>query len=106
MVWIAFLPCAVQQQASGVWVHRGFFEGARQHAEAIIKVIQQAHRQEGRSLPVWVSGHSLGGAYANCLMLHLLDSGATSQLFEAGDPSRSPLETSLPSITRPGTHCW
>ena len=70
-----------------MWVHRGFYEGARQHAEAIIRVIQQAHRQEGRSLPVWVSGHSLGGAYANCLMLHLLDSRATSQLFEAGDPS-------------------
>lgn len=65
-------------------VHHGFYQGAKKHADAIISVIKLAHLQAGHSLPVWVSGHSLGGAYANCVMLHLLESRSTSQLFEAG----------------------
>lgn len=78
------LTSAEQQDESGVFVHHGFYLGARQHADAIIRVIQQAHQQAGHCLPVWVTGHSLGGAYANCVMLHLLESRSTSQLFQAG----------------------
>eukprot|EP00884_Botryococcus_braunii_P015289 jgi/Botrbrau1/2443/Bobra.0226s0002.1 len=39
------------------------------------------------SLPkkaVWVTGHSLGGAYASCMFLHLLASRGTAQLFGGG----------------------
>lgn len=38
----------------------------------------------GKRLPVWVTGHSLGGGYANALALHLLANRATAQLFGAG----------------------
>lgn len=78
------MKLAEDQEHSGIHVHHGFYEGARQHADAIVSVIQQSNREAGRVLPVWVSGHSLGGAYANCVMLHLLESCETSRLFEAG----------------------
>lgn len=65
-------------------VHRGFYEGAKQHAESIVSVIRERNAEAGRTLPVWVSGHSLGGAYANCVMLHLLASRTTAHLFQAG----------------------
>ena len=73
------------QEQPGIFVHHGFYEGARQHADAIVSVIQQRNREVGRALPVWVSGHSLGGAYANCIMLHLLSNRKTTHLFTAGN---------------------
>lgn len=69
---------------SSLHIHRGFLEGATQQAEAIVEAIQGAHANSERALPVWVTGHSLGGAYANCLMLHLLESRGTARLFMAG----------------------
>ena len=69
---------------SGTQVHAGFWEGAKQHIEDIKQVVQQQNSQAGRHLPVWITGHSLGGGYANCFMLHLLASKRTADMFSAG----------------------
>ena len=66
-------------------VHSGFWEGAKQHIPDIKDLVQQQNRQAGRRLPVWITGHSLGGGYANCMMLHLLANKQTSELFSAGE---------------------
>ncbi|KAL3143242.1 hypothetical protein ABBQ38_002093 [Trebouxia sp. C0009 RCD-2024] len=68
-------------------VHSGFWEGAKQHVEDIKQVVQQQNRQAHRRLPVWITGHSLGGGYANCVMLHLLANKRTADLFSAGGGS-------------------
>lgn len=65
-------------------MHRGFAEGARQHLDAIVSTIQAANAIAEKPLPVWISGHSLGGAYANCLMLQLLERKSSAKLFAAG----------------------
>ncbi len=65
-------------------MHRGFYEGARRHLGEIAAVVAAADAAEGTRLRVWVTGHSLGGGYANALALHLLASRATAQLFGAG----------------------
>lgn len=63
-------------------MHRGFYEGAKRHLEEIAGVVHAARKR----LPVWVTGHSLGGGYANALALHLLANRATAELFGAGMP--------------------
>jgi hypothetical protein len=68
-------------------VHRGFYEGAKRHREEIAAVVGARDRAAGRRLPVWVTGHSLGGGYANALALHLLANRATAELFGAGENS-------------------
>jgi len=70
---------------NGTQVHAGFWEGAKQHIEDIKQVVQQQNSQAGRRLPVWITGHSLGGGYANCMMLHLLASKRTADIFSAGE---------------------
>ena len=65
-------------------MHRGFYEGARQHAESINGIVQQVRGAHRDPTPVWVTGHSLGGGYANALLLHLLAQRQGSQLFSAG----------------------
>lgn len=65
-------------------VHSGFYEGARKHAENIVSLVRLQQRRRGHSLPVWVTGHSLGGGYANCLILHLLAQQQGAHLFSAG----------------------
>lgn len=69
---------------SGIKVHRGFYEGAKRHLEEIAAVVSERDSKARRRLPVWVTGHSLGGGYANALALHLLANRATAQLFGAG----------------------
>lgn len=69
----------------GTQVHSGFWQGAKQHVEDIKQVVQEQDRQAGRHLPVWITGHSLGGGYANCMMLHLLANKRTADLFSAGE---------------------
>lgn len=66
------------------YVHSGFWEGARQHVADITKVVQLQNSRARHHLPVWVTGHSLGGGYANCMMLHLLANKRTKDLFSAG----------------------
>ena len=66
-------------------VHSGFWQGAKQHIEDIKQVVQQQNSQARRRLPVWITGHSLGGGYANCVMLHLLANKRTADLFSAGE---------------------
>ena len=65
-------------------VHSGFWEGAKQHIEDIKQVVQQQNSQAHCRLPVWMTGHSLGGGYANCMVLHLLANKHTADLFSAG----------------------
>jgi predicted alpha/beta-fold hydrolase len=67
-----------------VKVHRGFYEGAKRHLEEIAAVVRARDSAAGKRLPVWVTGHSLGGGYANALALHLLANRATAELFGAG----------------------
>lgn len=60
-------------------------------------------RQDGKERPpaVWLTGHSLGGGYANCVMLHLLANKSCSALFGGGGGALPlpPHDTSfLPSI--------
>ncbi|BDA46815.1 hypothetical protein COCOBI_09-2680 [Coccomyxa sp. Obi] len=69
---------------SAIKVHRGFYEGAKRHLEEIAAVVSERDSEAGKRLPVWVTGHSLGGGYANALALHLLANRATAQLFGAG----------------------
>ena len=40
-----------------------------------------------RSVPVWITGHSLGGGYAAALFLHLLTLRQFGTLFPAGKPA-------------------
>ena len=77
---------------NGTQVHAGFWEGAKQHIEDIKQVVQQQNSLAGRRLPVWITGHSLGGGYANCMMLHFLASKRTADIFSAGEKL-------------PGCHC-
>ena len=65
-------------------MHRGFYSGATEHLEDIVLALRQIDRDEGKKLPVWVTGHSLGGAYCNALLLQLLESGRNKDLFEEG----------------------
>lgn len=65
-------------------MHRGFYEGAKRHLEEIAGVVSERDNAAGARLPVWVTGHSLGGGYANALALHLLANRATAQLFGTG----------------------
>ena len=65
-------------------VHRGFYEGAKAHAEDIVQYVNEAMAAYGRKVPVWVTGHSLGGGYANCLILHMLAQRQGAKLFSAG----------------------
>ena len=77
-------------------VHSGFWEGAKQHVEDIKQVVQQQNRQAHRHLPVWITGHSLGGGYANCVMLHLLANKRTADLFSAGESLHQRWYNSMP----------
>ena len=76
--------CCFVGSLPGAQVHSGFWEGAKQHIPDIKSLVQQQNRRAGRRLPVWITGHSLGGGYANCMMLHLLANKQTSELFSAG----------------------
>ncbi len=65
-------------------VHGGFYNGAKRHLSEIATVVRACDEKAGRRLPVWVTGHSLGGGYANALALHLLAQRNTAELFGAG----------------------
>ena len=69
----------------GTQVHSGFWEGAKQHIEDIKQVVQRQNRQAPQQLPVWITGHSLGGGYANCMMLQLLANKRTAEIFSTGE---------------------
>ena len=77
-------PPRVRAGRGAVQVHRGFYEGAKRHLEEIAQAVAAADSAAGGRLPVWVTGHSLGGGYANALALHLLAGRATAELFGAG----------------------
>lgn len=40
-------------------------------------------------LQVWITGHSLGGGYANAVVLHMLANRSCAELFAAGALSRT-----------------
>ena len=65
-------------------MHGGFYNGAKRHLSEIATVVRACDEKAGRRLPVWVTGHSLGGGYANALALHLLAQRNTAELFGAG----------------------
>ena len=65
-------------------VHAGFWLGASQHVADITRIVKQQNSRAGHRLPVWITGHSLGGGYANCMVLHLLANKRTKDLFSAG----------------------
>ena len=67
-------------------MHGGFYNGAKRHLAEIAAVVRACDERAGRRLPVWVTGHSLGGGYANALALHLLAQQNTAELFGAGTP--------------------
>lgn len=67
-------------------MHGGFYNGAKRHLAEIATVVRACDERAGRRLPVWVTGHSLGGGYANALALHLLAQQNTAELFGAGAP--------------------
>ena len=76
-----------------VKVHGGFYNGAKRHLAEIAGVVKACDERAGQRLPVWVTGHSLGGGYANALALHLLAQRNTAELFGAG-VAALPLECS------------
>lgn len=41
-------------------------------------------RESGFILQVWLTGHSLGGGYANAVVLHMLANRSCAELFAAG----------------------
>lgn len=65
-------------------MHNGFYHGAQTCLAAIVAAVQALDGAARRRLPVWVSGHSLGGGYANCLMLEMLANRSAAELFGAG----------------------
>ena len=67
-------------------MHGGFYNGAKRHLAEIAAVVRACDERACRRLPVWVTGHSLGGGYANALALHLLAQQNTAELFGAGTP--------------------
>jgi len=67
------LPCSAETLAA-VRVHGGFFgeyEGLRSSVLALVRQRLERHRQDGRRVNVYVTGHSLGGAVACLLALDL-----------------------------------
>ena len=82
----AALLCAGR---GAIKVHGGFYNGAKRHLGEIATVVHACDERAGRRLPVWVTGHSLGGGYANALALHLLAQRNTAELFGAGQCAAS-----------------
>ena len=58
--------------------------------------------ESGIILQVWITGHSLGGGYANAVVLHMLANRACAELFAAGAHSSVPSHV---SSTRPTWNC-
>lgn len=83
---------------SAIKVHGGFYNGAKRHLAEIATVVRACDEKAGRRLPVWVTGHSLGGGYANALALHLLAQRNTAELFGAGQLFVYSLESCLKSL--------
>ncbi|KAK9814112.1 hypothetical protein WJX72_000806 [[Myrmecia] bisecta] len=85
------VPLVANERATGnhgaINVHKGFYEGAKQQIDAIVAAVRGQDRRARRRLPVWISGHSLGGGYANCVMLHMLANREIAELFAAGGGS-------------------
>jgi len=72
-------------------VHAGMYHGVSRHLPTIQEAIAHAESdaassQDGEQAPppVWLTGHSLGGGYANCVMLHLLATKSCAELFRGG----------------------
>ena len=86
-----FASCACAAGRGAVKVHGGFYNGAKRHLAEIVTVVRACDEKAGTRLPVWVTGHSLGGGYANALALHLLAQQNTAELFGAGAPVISAL---------------
>ena len=87
-----FADCACAAGRGAIKVHGGFYNGAKRHLAEIATVVRACDEKAGVRLPVWVTGHSLGGGYANALALHLLAQRNTAELFGAGAPVISALE--------------
>ena len=65
----------------GIWVHRGYYSIARE----ILHRLHERHLPADE--PIWVTGHSLGGAVALLVYLHLYHEGATlGPLYTFGQP--------------------
>ena len=99
-------------------VHQGFYNGVKRHLPAVQELVSaraaaasdllltagsgalrpgDSHAGSSGSgkaggkrklPPLWVTGHSLGGGYANCLTLHMLANRSTAELFGGGELRR------------------
>lgn len=72
--------------AARVQLHGGFYRGCLDHIEDILSVVAEARNAAGGpNTPLWLTGHSLGGAYAAVMTLHLLVNHAQhAALFSGG----------------------
>lgn len=68
-------------------VHQGFYQGALRHLQEIQALVSSHAQQGGKPVPVWITGHSLGGGYANAVMLHMLANRSCAKLFASGGGS-------------------
>ena len=84
--------CNTSLCSARVQLHRGFYHGCLDHIEDILTVVAEARNAAGGpSTPLWLTGHSLGGAYAAALTLHLLVNHAQhAPLFAGGTQAHSP----------------
>lgn len=83
------LPLDAELQRRGVRIalHGGFLEGALGQAAAVAAAVRAARRrlQQGAGTGLWLTGHSLGGAYAAALGLLLLADASFHDLLSCGE---------------------
>lgn len=84
---ISPMPLETSQGVGTLEVHQGFYQGARRQLKEIQSVVASHAKPGSKRLPVWITGHSLGGGYANAVVLHMLGNRSCAQLFAAGGGS-------------------
>ena len=65
-------PTAGAISRSQIQLHKGFLEGIEGSEEDLCKAVCTIRGASDEFLPVWITGHSLGGACANALVLSLI----------------------------------
>ena len=93
----AAADAGADDDGSSLFAHHGFLTGARRHAADIGRLVARFNGRVGGEVgdsstppstrgPVWLTGHSLGGAYAAALALDLLAArdGSAARFFGGG----------------------
>ena len=63
--WVVDFACVSREAGGGLKLHAGISANLRSHIEAVESAVARSTTDAG-ALPLYFSGHSLGGAYAMC----------------------------------------